>query len=349
MKIRIARRSELFLPIALLIPTALEHASEVTALLASYALARLCTFGAAEAFGRAAAQEMSPKRVRGAWTGALLFSLALCFAAWRWGPAVWMWLLAGEPLPADWQALCLTGAALALSRLNEEHLRANGQGGSAALCALVRALLLAGGAFCGAVWMAGAAVLGFLVSLAVAIAVGGNPFDMPNAIALARMPIATLRALLYPIPALLLLAGFSARSMTWATGGYLLGLAMFQCAASPFRRSQGESGALRIGLLVPGALVCAAAPLMPAEALALPAFAAFAACMGMLLNAAPTWAGVMAALALAASCLANWLPLVNAAIVAPVCAALALAFLYADVREGLRRRRRAYTGRVLAG
>lgn len=86
-----------------------------------------------------------------------------------------------------------------------------------------------------------------------------------------------------------------------------------------------------------------------AEALALPAFAAFAACMGMLVNAAPTWAGVMAALALAASCLANWLPLVNAAIVAPVCAALALAFLYADVREGLRRRRRAYTGRVLAG
>ena len=112
MKIRIARRSELFPPIALLIPTALGHASEVAALLASYALARLCTFGAAEAFGRAAAQEMSPKRVRGAWTGALFFSLALCLAAWRWGPAVWIWLLAGEPLPADWQALCLTGAAL---------------------------------------------------------------------------------------------------------------------------------------------------------------------------------------------------------------------------------------------
>ena len=154
MRMRLARRSELLTPLALLIPALAGREWEATALAAACGLGRLCTLCGAEGFRRAAAQEVSPSRVRGAWTGALLASLLLALAAYLYGPAVWTWLFAEPPQQGTWTALWCVGAALPLARLADEHLRAAGQGGTALLSAFLRAVLLAASAFCGLAWMA---------------------------------------------------------------------------------------------------------------------------------------------------------------------------------------------------
>ena len=112
MRMRLARRSELLTPLALLIPALAGREWEAAALAAACALGRLCTLCGAEGFRRAAAQEVSPSRVRGAWTGALLASLLLALAAYLYGPAVWTWLFAEPPQQGTWTALWCVGAAL---------------------------------------------------------------------------------------------------------------------------------------------------------------------------------------------------------------------------------------------
>ena len=77
MRIRLARRSELFVPLLLLLPALLGRTREVAALAAACALGRLCTLCGAEGFRRAAAGEVSLRRTSGAWTGALLATFLL--------------------------------------------------------------------------------------------------------------------------------------------------------------------------------------------------------------------------------------------------------------------------------
>ena len=339
MRIQVSRRSELLIPLALLIPALLGRAEETAAVLTAYALARLCTLYGAEAFRRAAAQEIAPRRVRGAWTGTLLLCAATALIAWHWSGTAWEWLFAGEALPQSWTALRITGVALALARLNEEYLRAAGQGESAALCAFVRAILLTGGVLCGLAWAAGAAALGCSVSFALAWAVGGCPFAPPNTAAFKRTPIAALREFLYPIPALLLLAGFWGESAACALAGYLLGLAMFECAVGSFRRNRSESSALHIGLLIPAILLCAIAPYLPQETHALAALVTFSALMGMLVNAALTLRGVLSSAFLAISCLSIWFFANSAVLIAPLSAAFAAAMLFPDAQEVILQRR----------
>ena len=87
MKRRLECPAELFVPLALLIPALAGQAGTVAAVAAACALGRLCTSCAAEAFRCAAAQEISPQRVRGAWSGALLATLTLSVAALSYVPA----------------------------------------------------------------------------------------------------------------------------------------------------------------------------------------------------------------------------------------------------------------------
>ena len=128
MQMRLSRRSELLVPLALLLPALAGRAETVAAAAAACALGRLCTLCGAEGFRAAAAQEISPGRVRGAWTGALFTTLLLALAAYFYGPAVWAWLLAAPVARETWLALWLTGTALPLARLADEYLRAAGQG-----------------------------------------------------------------------------------------------------------------------------------------------------------------------------------------------------------------------------
>ena len=107
-------------------------------------------------------------------------------------------LYTSPPQQGTWTALWCVGAALPLARLADEHLRAAGQGETALLSAFLRAVLLAASAFCGLAWMAGAAALCALPAMTLACAVAGRPFAVPNAAAVARMPVAALRALLCP-------------------------------------------------------------------------------------------------------------------------------------------------------
>ena len=306
MRMRLARRSELLTPLALLIPALAGREWEATALAAACALGRLCTLCGAEGFRRAAAQEVSPSRVRGAWTGALLASLLLALAAYLYGPAVWTWLFAEPPQQGTWTALWCVGAALPLARLADEHLRAAGQGGTALLSAFLRAVLLAASAFCGLAWMAGAAALCALLALTLACAVAGRPFAVPNAAAVARMPVAALRALLCPVPALLLLAGLWRYGSPWAASGYLLATALYACAATPFRRDERESAPARLLFAVPAAVFCALAP-FAAFARPLAALTAFAALTGLSVFAAFAPRALLSALLLLAACLLTWL------------------------------------------
>ncbi len=338
MRMRLSRRSELLVPLALLLPALVGRAETAAAAAAACTLGRLCTLCGAEGFRAAAAQEISPGRVRGAWTGALFATLLLALAAYFYGPAVWAWLLAAPVARETWLALWLTGTALPLARLADEYLRAAGQGETAALSALLRAALLAGGAFCGLAWLAGAAAISALVALTLACAVGGNPFAAPNAAAVARQPAAALRALLYPLPGLLLLAGFWRAGAGWAAAGYLLGQALYDCAATPFRRDRRESAGLHLLLILPAAALCALLPFVPALRCAA-ALTAFAACAGLLAYAAPSPRAALSLLALAAACLSPWLLPRFAGWAAPLCAVLALAALLADIRE-LRLQRR---------
>ena len=173
----------------------------------------------------------------------------------------------------------------------------------------------------------------------LACAVGGNPFAAPNAAAVARQPAAALRALLYPLPGLLLLAGFWRAGAGWAAAGYLLGQALYDCAATPFRRDRRESAGLHLLLILPAAALCALLPFLPALRCAA-ALTAFAACAGLLAYAAPSPRAALSLLALAAACLSPWLLPRFVGWAAPLCAVLALAALPADIRE-LRLQRRA--------
>ena len=66
MRMRLSRRSELFVPLALLLPALAGRARETAALAAAWALGDLCTLCGAKAFHAAAAQEIAPRRVCGA-------------------------------------------------------------------------------------------------------------------------------------------------------------------------------------------------------------------------------------------------------------------------------------------
>ena len=341
MRERLSRRSELFLPLALLIPAWLGCVELATEVAVAYSQARLCTLCAAEAFRRAAAQEIDPRRVRGAWTAAFLTALPLLCADWILSRDMVGWWRGGPPMSENGMAL-LAGAALALARLNEEYLRANAQNGSAALSALLRALLLAGGVCCGPVWAAGAAALGWLVSLAVAAALGGAPFARPNVAALKQTPAALVRLLPWMVAAeLLLIAGYD--GAPWATAGYLLGMALYGCAGTAFRRTEAESVPLRLGLIAPAAALAAISPLLPAPVAALAAQAGIAAFMGMIVYGAFTARGMLATLAAALACVAAWMPArmyeapawlaPAAAYAAPALAFGALALLWPDARR----------------
>ena len=251
-----------------------------------------------------------------------------------------------------WRCGC-TGTALPLARLADEHLRAAGQGETAALSALLRAALLAGGAFCGLAWLAGAAAISALVALTLACAVGGNPFAAPNAAAVARQPAAALRALLSS-PARTFAAGrLLARGRGWAAAGYLLGQALYDCAATPFRRDRRESAGLHLLLILPAAALCALSPFVPALRCAA-ALTAFAACAGLLAYAAPSPRAALSLLALAAACLSPWLlPAVRALAPRRLCAVLAAAAAHARGRSDdaarLQRRTQARKARSPCG
>ena len=217
-------------------------------------------------------------------------------------------------------------------------LRAAGQGETAALSAFLRALLLTGAAFCGLDWMAGAAALSAFVAMGMATAVGRAILSAPNAAAIVRMPAATPRALLYPLSGLLLLAGFWRRGAQGALAGYLLGLGLLQCAATPFRRDRAESAPLRLLLAVPAAALSALSPL-GAQWMAAAALAVFAALIGLAVYAAPTPRLLPTALLLIAACLLALFRPALAAWAAPLCALLSLLPLLPDAREMLLRLR----------
>ena len=196
-------------------------------------------------------------------------------------PRAWAWLLAKPLAQGTWLALWGIGTCLPIARLADGHLRAVGEGETAALSAFLRAILLAAGAFCGLQWAARAAAVAAVVALVLACTVGGSPLARPNAAAIACAPTAMWRALSYPLPALLLVAGFWQRGAGWAVAGYLLGMAAYTCVATPFRRQGRENASLHMALVVPAAIVCAAAPFMPAQTRAVAAHMAFAAPMGL--------------------------------------------------------------------
>lgn len=330
MRMRLLRRSELLVPLALLIPSLAGRPREAAVIAAASALGQLCTLHGAESFRAAAAQEISPARVRGAWTAALLTTLLFAAIALIAGPSVWTWLFAAPPPRETWLALWLTGASLAIARLGDEHLRAAGQGETAALSAFVRAALLTGSAFCSGGWIPGAAVLSALVALTLACAVAGRPFAMPNCALFRQTPVALWRALLSALPALLLLAGFWRRGAAWAAAGYLLGTALQTCAATPFRRVGRECAALHLLLGIPAAALCIAAPFAP-SARSMAALVTFFAVTGWAIYAAFSARVLLAGLALTISSLTVWLSPPHSTIIAVVCAGLALLALAPDI------------------
>ncbi len=329
MRMRLERRGEIYLPLALLIPAALGRAAGVLLLLAAYLLARLATLCASEAFCAAAAGEISARRVRGQAATALLATVFLGTAAWRFGPAPIAWLFAGPVDGKQWNLLCGAGVLMALSRLNIGFLRAGGQEGSAEMCEFLAALAIAASLLMGGpIWWLGAAAFGALLSAAIAVAVGGWPFGLPRAKVLFNLPGAALRHLLYPLPGLLLTAGFLRAKAPFALEGYLLGLAAFGLTASPFRRTEGESPSLHLLLIAPAAALSIAAAFVPplrAPSMLL----AFAALCAMVRSAAPTWrAAAMSALLVAAFSPMPWM------------AAPAIPLLWPDARLARLRRRR---------
>ena len=145
------------------------------------------------------------------------------------------------------------------------------------------------------------------------------------------MPVAALRALLCPVPALLLLAGLKRYGLPWAVSGYLLATALYACAATPFRRDERESAPARLLFAVPAAVFCALAP-FAAFARPLAALTAFAALTGLSVFAAFTPRALLSTLLLLAACLLTWL-LPAAPFAAPLCALLALVALLPDMRR----------------
>lgn len=313
MRMRLSRRSELFLPLALLIPTALGRAREALMLATAWALMRLCTLCGAEAFGRAAAAELSARRVRSAWTGALLTSVVLGVAAWAAAPRAYEALFSRPPDATRMTQWLCAGWALAVEKLCEERLRADGQRGSAAVCALLCAALMSASLLCGgAAWQAGAALVALGVALTVALGVGEKALAAPNAAALLRAPLASVRALVYPLGGLVLVAcaldveaAQAGAQEALAVAGYFLGLGAWKCAASTYRRTPQESPGARLGLFLPAALLCGVAPWLGARTAAL-FLAAAAVCAALIYTAGTrTW---LAALALSCSCALLWTP-----------------------------------------
>jgi len=341
MRIRLTRRSESYLPLALILPALLGRGPGVLALLASYMLMWLSTLSAADAFRRVAANELSHRRVRAHASTALFLTLALSAAAWRWGPAAWTWLFAAPPGAREWNYLCAAGGLMALSRLNGEHLRARAQDASAELLDFLSAAMLSAALVSGEMlWLAAAAALGALLSSVIAVSVGGWPLGLPSGKLLLHAPVAAARSLLYPLPGLLLAAGFLRAGAPHAAEGYLLGLAAFGCARSTFRRTPDESAGLNLWLMLPAAALSAAAHWFP-EARAAATLCSMAALCAMAVNAALSPRSLASMLLTAAACASLHLGTDWARWAGVGAAALTVAALLPDMRlVGLRRRAR---------
>jgi len=307
MQMRLTRRSESYLPMALLLPALLGRAADVLALLAAYMLMRLATLAASDAFRRAAAGEVSNRRVRAHASTALFLTLALGAAAWRWGPVAWEWLFAAPPAAREWNYLSAAGGLMALSRFNGEHLRARAQDASAELLDFLSAAMLSAALVSGEMlWLAAAAALGALLSSVIAVSVGGWPLGLPSVRLLLHAPATAARSLLYPLPGLLLAAGFLRGGVPHAAGGYLLGLAAFGCAASTFRRTKDESAGLNLWLMLPAAAMSVAAFWFP-EARAAATLLSMASLSAMAVNAALSPRTLAAMLLAAAACASLYL------------------------------------------
>lgn len=255
MRKRLTRFSACFLPAACLLTAFFGQTETVRWVLSAYVPAQWMTLFAADAFRRTAGSEPSRERLRGSWTTAFICTIA--------GTGLLTWL--------DWKSggagAGLLGGTLCLQALLCEHLRANAQDFSAAMCDFLTATLLGAAMLlqlgdASNLWCVAAAGVGLLIAVLAGFAIGGNPFGRPRVRVCFEMPAAAFKKGVFFLPALAILT-LGTGNADAKTMGFCAGWAIFSLSGSTFRRDRSETAELNLWLLVWMALSVVAAAWLP--------------------------------------------------------------------------------------
>lgn len=216
-----------------------------------YMMSQLCSLGAPDAFSRAAAKQLSTKKVMGSLLLAVILSVipaVILFFTFCEADPMQLFVLAPIPL-------------LVIARCFEELFASQNDSASAAITTALTAIFL-GGALSlvgdhtygnpeSAAELAAAGVVA-LVSGGIALGFSRRELPRPNFAILKQVPAAMVRLLLYPAMCIGLL--FLNENVGADLPGYrapvcagLLGLIFLELSKSTFRRGKYESAGLKTG------------------------------------------------------------------------------------------------------
>lgn len=251
-------------PLACLVAMLIGEFEGPTFMIMMYMFLQVCSLGAPDAFSRAAAGQMSTKKVMGSLLGAIILTLI---------PTIIFFFTICEGVPSQLIVL-LPVTLLVISRCFEELFASQNDPGSAAITTILTATFL-GGALC----LVGNHSFGDpesaaeLLATGVAAAVSGGialgfsrrVLPVPGFAILKQVPAALGRLLLYPMLCfgLLLLnsrlgSGISGWEAEVCSG--LFGLIFLELTKSTFRRSKYESAGLKTGTAL--TMLCATGGLL---------------------------------------------------------------------------------------
>lgn len=229
-----------------------------------YYMAQICSLAAPDAFSRAAARQMSTKKVMGSLMGAVILTLI---------PAVILFFTVCEAEPS--QLIVLSPIVLmVITRCFEELFASQNDSASATITTALTAIFLGG-----ALSLVGShsygdpesaaelAATGIVAAISGSIALGFSRREKPtpNFAILKQVPAAMVRLLLYPalcIGLLIVNGRFGAGMPVWraAVCSGLIGLIFLELSKSTFRRGKYESAGLKTGTAL--SMLCATGGLL---------------------------------------------------------------------------------------
>lgn len=238
-------------PLACLVGAMFGDFDSTSLMIMLYMMSQLCSLGAPDAFSRAAAGQISTKKVMGSLIGAAILSLI---------PAAVLFFTVCE---ADWRELIVLGpvALAVITRCFEELFASQNDSASATITTALTAVLL-GGALSlvgdhsygdpeSAAELAATGVVA-LISGGIALGFSRRELPRPNFAILKQVPAALTRLLLYPALCIGLLllnehAGANLPGYRAPVCAGLFGLIFLELSKSTFRRGKHESAGLKIG------------------------------------------------------------------------------------------------------
>ena len=261
-KFLLLRPSYGFLPLGLLIASALNHSDGAALLFSTLLISRLLALASATGLRQAFARQPSMRMARGSVKLALLLQpVGAALAAGLW------LLLRGRGLPEF--SPYLMGAALLLNfeQVFYEYLTAAGEGHSAGMARGITAVLVCGGLMMGEpLWTLGEAAVSAVVTAVIALMIGGPLKGKLNGEVVKCAPWAMLQCAVYPAVYLIAVYALKGKMGEIQTAvPFFAGLTLYELWRTPFRRSALEARPMNavLGMICAAAAVVIGVSLLP--------------------------------------------------------------------------------------